>query len=105
MPEEDRPVRILGYDSTDGTLDIFVIPRVPDPVRDGCPATERQLQAVKKLFPHIDVELTGNQCNALLSYRNYARAFVDRLGIVNMRETWTILVIAIVFGMKILQTQ
>lgn len=77
-------------------MDIYICPKVPEPTNHDFSGTERQLDAIKRLFPQIDIELTDSQCNALLSYRDYGAAVVERLRITGMRETWIRIIATIV---------
>lgn len=74
----DVAVRFLGRDSA-GNADLQLNVRVPETPDDDPNATDRQLNAIAAFFPHIPSTISFGQAHALLCYRDYAQAVVDRV--------------------------
>ena len=63
----------------DGTVQLQLNVRAPEAPDYDLPATERQLAAVAELFPHIPPTIGSMQAHAILCYRDYARAVIERV--------------------------
>lgn len=62
-----------------GGVDLQLNVRVPETPDDDPEANQLQLEAIAALFPHIPPTIGFGQAHALLCYRDYARAVVDRV--------------------------
>ena len=71
-------VRYLGR-SSDGRVNLQLNVTVPETPDDDPPPTSRQIQAVQQLFPHVPGTISFGQAHAILCYRDYANAVIDRV--------------------------
>lgn len=75
---DDVAVRYLGR-ASDGSAQLQLNLRTPDRLEYDLPATARQLAAVDAIFPHVPSTVSQSQAHAILCYRDYSKAVIDRV--------------------------
>ena len=94
----DVAIRFIGK-RPDGTVDLQLNVLTPEMPDDDPPATERQLAAVADIFPHIPPTISSMQAHAILCYRDYARAVIDRVlpdVAASQQELWLVIIATLV---------
>ncbi len=94
----DVAIRVLGKRS-DGTVDLQLNVQTPDTPDDDPPATDRQIAAVANLFPHISPTIGRMQAHAILCYRDYAWAVIDRVlpdVATSQKHLWVVIIATLV---------
>jgi hypothetical protein len=96
--DDSVAVRVLIADRDTRRVDIQINVRVPDAKKYDLGPTERMREAVRALFPHLPDTLMASQCHAILSFREYARAIIDRVLGSNdhNRRLWEVLIATLV---------
>ena len=98
--DDEVAVRIFGRDKTNGRWDIQLNVKAPESPDDDPNPSEQQSDAVARIFPHIPREaISEQQAHALLCYRDYAKAVVERVipdFTENDRQIWTIIIATLV---------
>jgi hypothetical protein len=91
-------IRVLIADPDTHRVDIQITVRVPEAKKYDPEPTERMREAVRALFPHLPDTLTDSQCHAVLTFRDYARAVVEKvLGLdAPNRKLWETLIATLV---------